>query len=564
MQFGKTLIIIINMENNILSPISLWADYDPSAVKLKANFLKYETDDKNVINFEVYLSCDTDKENETPLIYCEGRIPKNNSKNATIIYINGFNTFKQDELCDKFIPRGYGVVSFDYLGISDRPHYTIYPESMKFANHIYCEDHLYSYVDSPKDACTYIWSKMCRNVITFIKKLLGDDNKIYLRSSNEGGHILWQVAGIDKRVEGIVSTNNAGWLKFKGIFRFLETAEEYDFSEETLRWMSACSPQAYAKFVTCPVLYLSGTNTDLTTVDRVDKTLDLTINDGNNRICLCANLTNTLSGSARETMTYWLDNVYYGNPMPQTPSLSFDVNDGSVYAKMEYDDSQEIERLTVYYSYNEINSEFRHWDRILLSSNNPTTEIPVRYGDTRIFAFASVRYKDGLHFTSLPQMINLTKYKVDMVAPKHTRIIYERKQGLNAWAVDNITGASYMPELKMGAYDIFGVTAFKGNLSTYYISDKNFERKETSILQFDCYSEKDRILEVDLSVETDDFSYDHYKVSINVTGGEWQKISLSHADFKTNELVSLKDWDRVKKLSFIDIDNTLINNLIWI
>lgn len=564
MQFGNTLFIIISMETNILSPIALWADYDPGAVKLKANFLKYETDERGVVDFEVYLSCDTNTEKETPLIYCTGSIPKANYKNATIIYINGFNTFKLEEMYDRFIPTGYGIVTFDYLGISDREHYTIYPESLKFANYIYCEDHLYSYVNSPKDSCSYVWSKMCRNVITFIKKFLGEDNKIYLRSSNEGGHIAWPVAGMDNRVEGLITTNNAGWFKLKGIFRFLETAQEYDFSEESLRWMSSCSPQAHAKFVSCPVLYLSGTNTDLTTIDRVDKTLDLTVNDGNNRVCLCANLTNTLNASARDTLANWLDNVYEGTIMPQTPSVSFEVDDGAVYARMDYDDSLEIEKLTIFYSYNEINSEFRHWDRILVSSNNPMTQIDVRYGDTRIFAFASVRYKGGLHFTSLPQMLNLTKYKVNMVAPKHTRIIYERKQGLNAWAVDNITGASYMPELKTGAYDILGVTAFKGDLSTFYIADKNFERTETSILQFDCYSEKERILEVELSVEANDFAYDHYRVSIKLTGGEWQKISLAHADFKTSELVALKNWDRVKKLSFIDIDNTLINNLIWI
>ncbi len=69
MQFRNTLIIIINMDNNILSPTSLWADYDANAVKLKANFLKYETDGKNVVNFEVYLSCDTDTDIDTPLIY---------------------------------------------------------------------------------------------------------------------------------------------------------------------------------------------------------------------------------------------------------------------------------------------------------------------------------------------------------------------------------------------------------------------------------------------------------------------------------------------------------------
>ena len=53
-------------------------------------------------------------------------------------------------------------------------------------------------------------------------------------------------------------------------------------------------------------------------------------------------------------------------------------------------------------------------------------------------------------------------------------------------------------------------------------------------------------------------------VNVKIVGGEWQKIALSHSDFKTKDLVSLKDWNRVKKLSFVDINHALINNVIWI
>ena len=564
MQFGLTLIIIINMENSILSPISLWEDYDPSAVKLKPNFLKYETDNRNVVHFEAYISCDTDEDTDTPLVYCYGSIPKSNYQNATVIYINGYKASVQEELEDVFMPKGYGLVSFDYLGKSDNPRYTIYPQSLEYGNYVNSEGHLDSYVNSPKDSCVYLWSKMCRNVITFVKNLLGEDNKIYLRSSVEGGNISWQVAGSDKRIDGLIATNNAGWAEFKGLFRFAGSIDEFDFRDDELQWISACSPQAYAKFVTCPVLYISGTNCDYTSIDRVEKTLVLTRNKGNNRVCFCPNLTNIIDNYARATIVSWLDDVHNNASMPNSPKLNFETNDGKVTVRMEYDDSHEIDRLVVYYSYNEPNSEYRHWDRIILSSGNPVTEIPVRYGDTKIFAFSNILYKDGRCFSSLPQMLDLDKVKVDRVAPKRTRIVYERKHGLNAWAVDNINGASRMPELKIGAYDIFGVTSDKGNLSTFYISDKNFERKETSILQFDCYSETDRTLTVEFLVEADDFAYESYTVDVDVVGGEWQKITLSHGDFKTKELVTLRDWDRIKKLTFVDIDGTLINNLIWI
>lgn len=552
-------------KSNLLSPTQLWADYDEKAVKLKSNFLKYDTDKNQVVNFEVYLSSDTDGE-DAPLIYCRGKIPKNGFKNAVLIYINGYEASQLETLNDTFLPRGYGVVTFDYMGVTDKKdeRYTIYPQSLNYANYIYSAGHLDRYVGTPKSSCVYVWSCMCRNVITFIKNLLGQDIKIYMRSSLEGGNILWQVAGMDKRVDGIIASNNAGWAEHRGIFRFSDSPDEYDIDEPKIKWMSACSPQAYAKFVTCPVLYLSGTNTGLTSIDRVEKTLELTVNNSNNHICLCTNLTNTLNTSAKNTLTMWLDNIYFQRPMPKSPKLTFDVSEGKAIAKMEYDDKWEIDKLVISYSYDEINSEFRHWNNTILPSANPSFEIPVRVGDKRIFAFASVYYKDGQYYSSLPAMLNLEGAKLDKITPERTRIIFERKRGLGIWAVDNIKGEYFMPELKAGGSDIMGVTAIKGNLSTYYISDKNFERRDNSIFQFDCYSNTARTLKVVMSVENDDFSYTSYYVEVNLPKDEWQKISLSHGDFKTKDLVSLKEWNNVKKLSFLDIDNTLINNIIWV
>lgn len=567
MQFSLNLIIINNMEKStLLSPTQLWADYDANAVKLKSNFLKYDTDSNGAVSFEAYLSCDTDTDKDTPLIYCHGKIPKDNFKNAVIIYINGYKATQFELMTDTFVPRGYGVITFDYMGVTNKKDakFTIYPKSLNFANYASSAGHLDRYVETPKNSCVYVWSCLCRNVITFIKNLLGEEIKIYLRSTLEGGNILWQVAGMDKRVDGVIASNNAGWAEHRGLFRFSDSPDEYDIDENKIKWISACSPQAYAKFVTCPVLYLSGTNTGLTSIDRVEKTLALTVNDSNNHVCLCPNLTQTLNTSAKATLTMWLDNVYYGREMPKCPKLTFDVSDGKAVARMEYDSNWEIDKLVISYAYDEINSEFRHWNSTILSSANPSIEIPVHDGDKRIFAFSSVYYKDGQYYSSLPSMLNLEGAKIDKVTPERTRIIYERKRGLGIWAVDNVKGEYFMPELKAGANDIIGVTAIKGNLSTYYISDKNFERKENSIFQFDCYSQVDRTLKVEMSVETDDFSYTSYAVEVKLPKGEWQKIALSHGDFKTKDLVSLKEWNKVKKLSFLDIDNTLINNIIWI
>lgn len=547
-----------------MSPSQLWANYDADAVRLKSNFLKYDTDENGVVDFEVYLSCEETDGNAPILAYCYGKIPKQNSKNATLIYITGYKTDKSTEIIDTYLPKGYGVVFFDYMGDSPKPKHTVYPPHLDYANYIRSGKHLDGFEKSPKDSCVFIWSKICRNVITFVKKLLGDDNKIYMRSSLEGGNILWQVAGIDRRIDGIIAADNAGWAECRGLFRFDASAEEYNFPDEKLKWMSACSPQSYAKFVTCPILFISGTNSTLTSIDRVEKTLSLTSGHPATRACLCANLANTMNASAMTSMSIWLDNVLENKPISNAPTVNFDIKDGKLVVSMDYDRSLEINRLMIYHCYDEINSELRQWNRNAVTSDNSSVEVPVRDGDKRIFAFASVYYADGQFYSSLPVMIDLKDKDLTRTPFKRSHIIYERKHGINAWVVDNNKGEYFLPEFKTGAFEITGVTAQKGNLSTYSISDKIFENNENSLFQFDCYCEQSRSLTVEMCVETSLFKYEYYRAEVKLNGGEWQKIALSHNDFKTKDLVPLKDWAKVKKLSYLNINDTLIGHIIWV
>lgn len=546
-----------------MSPSQIWANYDIENIRLKSNFIKYDTS-KEIIDFEAYISNDDGNE-ESILTYTYGKLNKSKSK-ATIIYINGFSTYVENEVFELFLPHGYNVVCFDYMGKSSKEKYTIYPKNLEFANYALSGQHLHGFVDSPKDSCVYVWSKICRDVITFVKNTIGQDQKIVLLSSVEGGNILWQVAGIDKRVDAIIPSNNAGWSECRGLFKYSTSPDEYNFSEQTIRFISACSPQAYAKFVKCPVYCLLGTNGSMTSVDRIQSTLSLVQNDGNTKLCLCPNLTNTTSAKARTSMRIWLNNTLDGVAMPAFPSLNFVVEDNNLYAKVDFDQTtnSEIESLTIYYSYNEDNSELRHWNKTIISTASSMSQIPVRKDDVRVFAFASIIYKDGQYYSSLPKMFDLDNVPLERITPKRSHIIYERKLGINAWVVDNNTSEYYLPEIKAGAYDILGITAKKGDLSTYIIGDNYYERTDTSILQFDCYTSCAREFSVMLCVEMQKAKYEYYFATIPLGGGEWQKISLHTSDFKTKELVPLKSWNNVKKLSFVKIDDTLISNIIWL
>lgn len=543
-----------------MSPSQLWANYNQDA-RLKSKFLKYERSGDYTV-FEAFVSS-PDEDNEDTLVYCYGRLPKE-GKSATLIYINGFNTQLEQDVFDTFSQDGYNVVCFDYKGDSKKRRHTVYPEKLSFANFSHCDGHLCGFEKSPKDTCVFVWSRLLRDIISFVKNMLGQDEKIYLLSSAEGGNILWQVAGTDKRVDAILVTDNAGWQDCKGIFKYSASPEEYDFGEDKVKFISACAPQSYAKYVSCPVFYVSGTNSQLTSIDRVGNTLSLTNNDKANHTCFCANLSTAVSDRARKAMSIWLDNIYSGTPMPKSPVITLEEDEHTLVAKADFDNSQEAEMLVLFYSYNEVNSELRHWNRIILSTASPVSEIPLRSDDKRVFAFCSVFYKDGQYYSSLPKMFDASDKDLVRISPKRSHIIYERKMGVNVWAVDDSTGAYYAPELKSGAFDIMGVTAPKGNLSTYILGDNRFESNDDSILQFDCYCDTARELIVELCVETGKATYEFYSATASLNGGEWHKIALHHTDFKTKELVPLKNWEHVKKLSFVKIDGTLVSNLIWI
>lgn len=543
-----------------MSPAQLWANYKEDS-KLKSKFFKYERKDDGTV-FEAFVSS-PDENGEDTLVYCYGKMPAQR-KSATLIYVSGYSTDVEEKVFDTFCADGYSVVCFDYKGDSQKRRHTVYPPSAAYANFSKCEGHLCGFEKSPKDSCVFVWSRLLRDVISFVKNMLGQEEKIYLLASAEGGNILWQVAGTDKRVDAVLVANNAGWQDCRGIFKYSASPDEYNFSEDKIKFISACAPQSYAKTVSCPVFYASGTNCTVTSMDRVENTLALTRNDKANHTCFCANLSNIISDRARNAMSVWLNNIYSGAPMPKSPSLSLEEDDGALTAKAQFDNPSDVEMLVLFYSYNEVNSELRHWNRIILSTASPVSEIPVRTDDERVFAFCSVFYKDGQYYSSFPKAFDLKESKINRISPKRSHIIYERKMGVNAWVVDDATGEYFAPRLESGAYDIAGVTAPAGNLSTYILGDSFFESSEESILQFDCYTPSSRNLTVELCVEIGKASYEFYTATVEIAGGEWQKTALDHTDFKTKDLVPLKNWDNVKKLSFVDINGTLVGNLIWI
>lgn len=554
------------MEDKILTTTQLWSNYDPYAEPLRPSYLQLKDLDTHHY-FEAYINGDS-YSSKPVRIFIRGYLPKSSKFNANIIFA-GDSTFGENHPSFEKVltKKGYGVFSFDYIGYNKNSfEYTKYPEEIKFANLAYCGDHLTKATHGAENTCVFIWSKVLRRVINLVKQLRGDEAKIILAGYGDGADITWQVAAVDNRVNGLTTILNAGWKEFVKIPKWSDNLD-LDFDDERKRWLTACSTQSYIKFVKCPCLILAASNCTRTSVDRLSDTIRLL---AENKVDTTMNISPGQSGSISKqshVLFYdWIDHISKSKKLPLMPVVKLTEKDDSILAQIALDKSNEIDKITLHYSYDELDSRLRSWSTQLISMQGLKGLIPIYELTKCVFAYVTVEYKDGFEVSSVPVFHHLDLNKeYNRRAVKRTRIIYQTTFGTSPWLVENTETYHEMidPKIDIGPLGIAGITADSGDLSTYTIGEYKYKSENQNLLQFDASTEKDRVLTVCI-IAGEVGHFERYFANVNIKEGKWIKCSLKLSDFKTKNLVPLKEWGNVKKLTFINVKDVLFNNIIWV
>ena len=236
------------------------------------------------------------------------------------------------------------------------------------------------------------------------------------------------------------------------------------------------------------------------------------------------------------------------------------------YTKVNVDKSLDIEKIVVHYSYDEIDPLLRSWLSQPVTLAGLNTDIPV-YNETQIvFAYVTVTYKEGFSLSSTPTYI-YTPYDENFIRVNipRSRIIYQKSYGTKGWIVEQTeTILDFLEaQLEEGPLNITGITSPVGDLSTYTIGDYKYKSDAQNILQFDAASKEAKPLTVSIIAGTPG-KYDTYYAVVNLNANKWTKCSLKMTNFKTKDMIPLREWGNIKKLSFKNINNTIINNIIWV
>ena len=266
----------MNFKNSLLTPISLWGDFDDS-LPLKSTTVSKIKVDGAVIS-EVYFSGRA-VGNERVRIFGYYSVPDDVNPKGAILYIPnddekiGSDTFKE------FLSVGYAVLAIDVYGKREGSvNHTEYPTAVYYANAVSagrCKD----FVDeSAKETCWYEWVAVGRYAVKYLKEI-GFDS-ICLAGNKIGANVGWQIAAFDKTVTCFIAMFGAGWTAYKNVCKFDENAKEpIEADDSSRKYVAAVDAHAYAPYVRCPILYLTSTNSTFFDFDRAGDTLSR-VNDG--------------------------------------------------------------------------------------------------------------------------------------------------------------------------------------------------------------------------------------------------------------------------------------------
>lgn len=542
------------MDNQLLTPLQLWTNYQPNS-NLKLNLFNYNDLD-TYCNYEAYFDGDIYDSGATR-IYAKISRPHDFDQKVLIV-INDHKQTLPIQLKEQYLDLGYCVIEYDYTGyIQSKERYTSYPKEVEYANLQLAGSHLYEATPSAKHTCVYVWTKVCRSIIAFASTLFGKNCDIHLMGIKKGCDILWQAA-MDEKVKSIVSVINGNWADFSCISK---QGEIQDHSEERSRWLTACAPQSYIKFITCPILFIACSNSQTTNVDSIENSLKLA--QSKNIFChICCGLSNSIDSGSIKLIYNWYSMSAKEFSEYCMPTIKISIQENIATALVEFESSDVVD-ISVNYCFDEAYPSFRNWKINRISLANPKSEIDMS-GYNLITAYATITFKDGSCLSSYPCTLESPIDDDNNTAKKFNHIIYQRKLGVTGWFVE---GDSYFESacaiMKSGELDIPGVSTEKGNLTTYSISDTSKHCEVTNILHFDVFDNQDNDFTVKLTCYSNGMISKYYATA-NCLKGCWTTVSLQLQDFKNKEFVPLKSWSGVKKLTFINPKGAIFNNIIWV
>lgn len=564
------------MAQTILTPISLWKDFDDS-LDLAPEILEERQKD-GVIFRE---TCFSGRQTETGRVRVYGVEvrPAQAEKLPALLLLSEANRPLDLRLAERFARRGYCVFCMDYRGkTAETSRCTEYPSDVEYANFLRAGRSMFHADAGAKKTPWYEWTAAAIYAVRYLRSqaLVSSVGALGVR---EGGDIVWKLMTTTDLACGIC-VNAAGWLAYRDVSKFGEDAVT-DLAEEKRLFIAGLDSQSYAPFVRCPLLMLVATTDLYADADKAYDTYVRVNKDCFATIDYSMAYGGAIDGKGVRNVDMFMDKylkereIFIARPL----NISFEEGeDGKLYAAVTSDGQGESVSDAVYFAEDSRAAYRREWICVQAERTEENGKklfpLAVCRGTESLYAFARTEYSSGCTVSSRISFKKLEKEYANNVL--HSNILYDGSMEgdifVPAVAEGDSAGACFpteetdVPHRAEGYGKIVGMTC-KHGLKTYRISQRRYDPQERSMLHFSLYSDEDCYVDVSVSVRGGEGGHELYTSSLFCGGGgKWKNFVLPAHAFKNRLGVSLSSFCGCYFLQLTEEDGKrfIVTNILWV
>lgn len=522
---------------DITSPITLWKDYDVSALPLNESSLSPKTENGATVK-EYYFDGYTTVDGRVRTFV---KITEAPSCKGVILYLSDYDEEQDKTLINALIGFGYTVAAMDYRGYSENGRHTLYPTSLSNCKSV--ESRIFSVPESGNNNW-YIWTCLARRTVSLLKKLYPNTN-IFALGMGLGGTTVYKLACFD---DGLTACAT-----------LLNVIPQVEGSGNSLiNYHASLDNGAYATISKVP-MYMAIVSND--SDGSLDDMAELAKNTESLK-CFRIVERGLAYGikSIYGELNNFLTEISEKKTVIPRPEITASNSEGSLYFNIEIPENETVEvqtKLNLFVSFCIEDAPFRNWMNLpvlSLGGGKYMCKINVCNDKKPLHAFVNLVTEDG----------NVQSSDLIIIIPKNLGIkerpgvshrkIYDGSMGKDGWTTRD--GGEI--NIAKGPYDIDGVTTTSKSLVSFKLGDPLFKVAANTMLQI-MVCGKPQIITVSVADKTNTYSY-----SAEIKSEEdWSKLSLTLMNFK-GTAGTLSDWSQVLLLEFSSDEQFVIGSVLWV
>ena len=545
--------------SHVLTPAEVWKGFDPREGPLEEEVIKKWS--VGPVDYKEAYFTAWSQGDEKIRVYAIYAARADQGRQPAVMHVHGGGQTVNQNWLRFWTERGYAALTYNWGGAwPNRDRYALYG-TLKHGNHREAGDRLRATEPSVRASSWYVWAKVSRRALTYIERQPEvDPDRIGAFGVSMGGTILWPLA-FDDRLRAGCAIYGVGW---NGPMRHEpKYALGYDRkppTESDLAWSAGMAPEAYAPYVKCPMLFLSGTNDHHGNMDRAYDTLAQMPEGMERRQAFTPRYRHHIGADFVHDLPLWMDAWLKGDvTWPTSPKAEMALGDDGVpRLAVAAGRPESIEEIEVFYAVENPHVVNRNWRsaEVTRRNNSWMAETPVLDVDRYLFAFANVRYESGIVVSSNMEAVIPSRLGRATATDQPTSLIYDGSDGIGLWTTNSPCTDPIPPVPRPirpaeGPFGRKGFTVSKySSPLSYQIGDPKWRAGGRAALRFEVASRNPEQFQVVVYRNHFTPGQEKYTAGVSVAGGRgWCEVCLLPSQFaKDDGTERLDDWDALTTL----------------